>query len=88
MISFHRLHGLPEVHLQYADGGSNTGRVVIRLSQNVTEPTNTALGDGAVDARLAELLIGYKNGSVHPLDGLEGMRPEAIDVEGEGLCAV
>lgn len=88
MTSIHQLHGLPEVHLQYADGRSNTGRVVIRLSQNVTEPTITALSDGAVGAWLAELLIGYKNGSVHLLDGLEGMRPKAIDVEGEGLCAL
>lgn len=47
----------------------DSGRVIIRSSQVVTESTNTALSEGAQDARLdcppAELLVGHNIGSVH-----------------------
>lgn len=58
----------------------DSGRVVMRAYQGVTEPANTVLNNRGENARLAgsptELLTNHK----HPLDGTEGAKLEALNV--------
>lgn len=68
---------------------NDSGRVVIRLSQDVTKPANTVLSDCAEDVQLAipqvKLLIRHKVEPMHPLYGPEGTGLEAIDAGGKNL---
>lgn len=60
----------------------DAGRVVIMSSQDVFEPSNKALSDGAEYAQLtispADLIFGHNIWPVHTLDSSEGMRLKAI----------
>lgn len=80
-----RLSPVYRWRIQHVD---DSGSMVIRSKKNVAEPGNTALSDGAGDARLvglpAELLIRHKIQQVHILDSPDGTG--AMDMRGEGLA--
>lgn len=63
--------------------------LVIMLSQDVSEPANTAQTDRAEEAQLAgppvELLIEHKIENVYALDGPDGAELKAMEAEGERL---
>lgn len=83
MVSF---QWLCKLRFKLVDG---SGRVVIRLSQDMTKPVNTVLSNGEEDVQLdcypVELLIGHKIGPAHLLDDPEGAEVEAMDMRGKGL---
>lgn len=62
----------------------DSGTVVIRSSQDVTEPFNTAQSDSAEDDRLAGPSAVLLIGPVQPIDSHESAGLEAKDAGGEG----
>lgn len=60
-----------------------TGEMAIRSSQEVTEPVNTALCDGAEDAHLGGASYWSQDWNSAPLNGT-GLK--AMDMKSEGLA--